>query len=242
MASPDEGTGFCAYLRHKKDKIVARSRPRSALDLSTSIPSLHPNTQSLHTKPAASQSSSTADDNVVPSKSPLQHSDKDQLPAAIDPLKGTNAARDTATVRVPWPITPTPSAIQALTSTLRTLHSATEVFPPLQVAIGGLLASVKHIELGSKNHGKMEALARQLSFLIERLRRQIQEAKSTEVSEFLQGIATSVEEQAATIRSKQDHQTTRYARNVAQDKEGILCGYKNIAEILEDIKVGRGIN
>ncbi|KAF8675716.1 WD40 repeat-like protein [Rhizoctonia solani] len=236
MASPDKGTGFCAYLRCKKDNIVARSRPRSTSDLSTSIPSLHPNTQSLHAKPATSQSSSTADD-VVASNSPLQHSDKDQLPVTINPLKGTNTARDTATIRVSQLITPMPSAIQALTITLRKLHSATEVFPPLQVAVGGLLASIKHIELSSKNHGKMEALARRLSFLIERLRRHIQETKSTKVSEFLQGIATSVEEQAATIRSKQDHQTTRYARDVEQDEEGILRGYKNIAEILEDMKI-----
>ncbi|KAF8675495.1 WD domain, G-beta repeat [Rhizoctonia solani] len=232
MASPDKGTGFCAYLRRKKDNIVARSRPRSASDLSTSIPSLHPNTQSLHAKPAASQSSSTADD-VVASNSPLQHSDKDQLPVTIDPLKGTNAARDTATVRVPRLITPTPSAIQALTSTLRKLHSATEVFPPLQVAVGGLLASVEHIELSSKNHGKMEALARRLSFLIERLRRHIQEAKSTEVSEFLQGIATA----SGDHPQQAGPPTTRYARNVEQDEEGILRGYKNIAEILEDMKI-----
>ncbi|ELU36264.1 WD40 domain-containing protein [Rhizoctonia solani AG-1 IA] len=155
MASPDKGTGFCAYLRCKKDNIVARSRPRSALDLSTSIPSLHPNTQSLHAKPATSQSSSTADD-VVASNSPLQHSDKDQLPVTIDPLKGTNTARDTATVRVSQLITPMPSAIQALTITLRKLHSATEVFPPLQVAVGGLLASIEHIEVG--NLGRIRRL------------------------------------------------------------------------------------
>ncbi|QRW17446.1 peptidase C14 [Rhizoctonia solani] len=234
MASPDEATGFLASLRRKKNKIVARL---NALDLSTPTPSIHPNTQSLHAEPSASQSRSTADKNAVPSSSPLGHSDTSQLPVATDPRKGTDAATDTATVKVPRPTTPALPAIQVLTSTLRTLHSATKLFPPLQAAIGGLLASVEHIELSSKNHSEMEALARRLSLLLERLHRHIQEAKSSDVSEFLEGIAASVEEQVTIIRRKQDHRTTRYLTDADQDEEEILRGYKNIADILKDIKI-----
>ncbi|GAB1518059.1 hypothetical protein RhiTH_001117 [Rhizoctonia solani] len=235
MDSPDKGTGLRAYFRRKKNKIIAKLTPGSASGLSTSIPSIHPDTQSSPAEPAASQSRSAVDD-AVPSNGPLRHSDTDQLPIATNPLEGPDAATDTAAVSVPRPITPAPSAIRALTSTLKTLHSAAQVFPPLHAAIGGLLASVKHMELSSKNHTEMEALATRLSLLVERLRRHIEEAKSTAVSEFLEGIATSMQEQVAAIRSKQDHRTGRYLRNAEQDEEEILQAYRHIADILEDIK------
>ncbi|KAF8679914.1 WD domain, G-beta repeat [Rhizoctonia solani] len=235
MDSPDKGTGARAYLRRKKNKIIAKLTPGSASGLSTSIPSIHPDTQSSPAEPAASQSRSAVDD-AVPSNGPLRHSDTDQLPIATNPLEGPDAATDTAAVSVPRPITPAPSAIRALTSTLKTLHSAAQVFPPLHAAIGGLLASVEHMELSSKNRSEMEALATRLSLLVERLRRHIEEAKSTAVSEFLEGIATSVEEQVATIRSKQDNRTARHLRNAEQDEEETLRAYRHIADILEDIK------
>ncbi|ELU37285.1 hypothetical protein AG1IA_08684 [Rhizoctonia solani AG-1 IA] len=78
----------------------------------------------------------------------------------------------------------------------------------------------------------MEALATRLSLLVERLRRHIEEAKSTAVSEFLEGI------QVATVRSKQDNRTARHLRNAEQDEKEILQAYRHIADILEDIKVG----
>ncbi|QRW17439.1 peptidase C14 [Rhizoctonia solani] len=235
MASQDEGKSILAYLSRNKNNIVARLTSRSALDLSTSTPSIQPDAQSFPAGPVASQSRSAADD-VVSSNSPLRHSDTDQLPATIDPLEGIDAATVTATVRVPQPITPTSPAIQALTNTLRTLHSIVEVFPPLQAAVGGLLASVEHVQLSSKNHSEMETLARRLTSLLERLRRYTEEAKSSEVPEFLQKVATSVEEQVVIIRRKQNHRTTRYLMDADQDEEEILRGYKNIAEILKDIK------
>ncbi|KAF8761438.1 WD40 repeat-like protein [Rhizoctonia solani] len=231
-----KGQALVPTSRRKKNKIIAKLTPGSASGLSTSIPSIHPDTQSSPAEPAASQSRSAVDD-AVPSNGPLRHSDTDQLPIATNPLEGPDAATDTAAVSVPRPITPAPSAIRALTSTLKTLHSAAQVFPPLHAAIGGLLASVEHMELSSKNRSEMEALATRLSLLVERLRRHIEEAKSTAVSEFLEGIATSVEEQVATIRSKQDNRTARHLRNAEQDEEETLRAYRHIADILEDIKV-----
>ncbi|KAF8751531.1 WD domain, G-beta repeat [Rhizoctonia solani] len=109
------------------------------------------------------------------------------------------------------------SAIQTLTGTLKTLHSATEVFPPLHAAIGGFLACVKHIERNA-GIGKTTIITRRA------LRQHIQEAKSTEVSGFIEGIAI-----------KQDNRTTRHIRNVEQDEEEILQAYRHIADILEDI-------
>ncbi|GAB1518056.1 hypothetical protein RhiTH_001114 [Rhizoctonia solani] len=134
------------------------------------------------------------------------------------------------------PSTAMRSAVQTLTGTLETLHNAAEVFPPLHAAIGGLLACVKHIELSSANHSEMKALARRLSSLVKRLHRHIQEAKSTEVSGFLEGIAMSVEEQVRIIHSKQDNGTARHLRDAEQDEEEILQAYRHIADILEDIK------
>ncbi|ELU37447.1 hypothetical protein AG1IA_08523 [Rhizoctonia solani AG-1 IA] len=151
MASQDEGKSILAYLSRKKNNIVARLTSRSALDLSTSTPSIQPDAQSFPAGPVASQSRSAADD-VVSSNSPLRHSDTDQLPATIDPLEGIDAATDTATVRVPQPITPTSPAIQALTSRLRTLHGIAGGFSPLQTAVGGLLASVEHVQVGDLGH------------------------------------------------------------------------------------------
>ncbi|KAF8731154.1 Pseudouridine synthase, partial [Rhizoctonia solani] len=170
MDSPDKGTGVRAYFRRKKNTLMARLTSRSVSNLSSSTPSIRPDTQSLPVEPAAPQSRSIADV-VVPSSGPLQHSDTDQLPVATDPLEGPHAATDSATVRVPRPITPASSGIQALTSTLRTLHSAAQ--------------------LSSNNCTEMEALAARLSSLAEWLQRHIEEAKSTAVSEFLEGIATA---------------------------------------------------
>ncbi|CAE6478949.1 unnamed protein product [Rhizoctonia solani] len=235
MASQDEGKSILTYLSRKKNNIVARLTSRSALDLSTSTPSIQPDAQSFPAGPVASQSRSAADD-VVSSNSPLRHSDTDKLPATIDPLEGIDAATDTATVRVPQPITPTSPAIQALTNTLRTLHSIVEVFPPLQAAVGGLLASVEHVQLSSKNHSEMETLARRLILLLERLRHYIEEAKSSEVPEFLQKVATSMEVQVAIIRSKQDVRTAGHRGNAEEDEEQILQAYRHTAVILKDIK------
>ncbi|KAF8697747.1 WD domain, G-beta repeat, partial [Rhizoctonia solani] len=234
MASPDEGTGLCAYLRGKKNKIIARLKPRSASNPPTSLPSIHSNTRSLPAEPAASQPRPTADD-VVPSNIPLQHSNT-ELPIAMDPLKGTDATTDTAAVEAPQPIAHTASAIKTLAGTLKTLHSITKVVLPLQSAIGGLLASVKNIELSSKNLSEMEALAKRLLLLVERLQPHIQEAKSTEVSKFLKGIAKSMEEQVVIICSKQDHQKARYLGNAKQDEEAILKAYGQITEIISDLQ------
>ncbi|KAF8741638.1 WD domain, G-beta repeat, partial [Rhizoctonia solani] len=241
MDSPDKGTGLRAYFRRKKNKIIAKLTPGSASSLFTSIPSIHPDTQSSPAEPAASQSRSAVDD-AVPSNGPLRHSDTDQLPIATNPLEGPDAATDTAAVSVPLPITPAPSAIRALTSTLKTLHSAAQVFPPLHAAIGGLLASVEHMELSSKNRSEMEALATRLSLLVEWLQQHKQEAKSTEVSGFLERIATSMEKQLAAIRSKQNDRTARYLRNAEQDEEEILQAYRHIADILEKIKTEASLN
>ncbi|KAF8736526.1 WD domain, G-beta repeat, partial [Rhizoctonia solani] len=134
------------------------------------------------------------------------------------------------------PSTTMRSAIQTLIGTLETLHSAAEVFPPLHAAIGGLLFCVKHIELSSKNRREMKALATRLSSLAERLHRHIQEAKLTDVSDFLEEIATSMEEQVVIIRSKQNRQTARPLGNAKQDEEEILKAYRHIVIILEDIK------
>ncbi|KAF8751865.1 Encoded by [Rhizoctonia solani] len=231
MASQDEGKSILTYLSRKKNNIVARLTSRSALDLSTSTSSIQPDAQSFPAGPVASQSRSAADD-VVSSNSPLRHSDTDKLPATIDPLEGIDAATDTATVRVPQPITPTSPAIQALTNTLRTLHSIVEVFPPLQAAVGGLLASVEHVQLSSKNHSEMETLARRLILLLERLRHYIEEAKSSEVPEFLKRSQLQV----AIIRSKQDVRTAGHRGNAEEDEEQILQAYRHTAEILKDIK------
>ncbi|QRW17346.1 peptidase C14 [Rhizoctonia solani] len=235
MDSPDKGTGLRAYFRRKKNKIVAKFASSNPPNPSPSTPPIHPDTQPLPAEPAASQSRSTTGD-VEPSNVPSRCSDTDQLPVVIYRLEGTDAATGTTTVRVPRPITPMPSAIQALTSTLKTLHSAAQIFPPLQAAIGGLLASVEHMELSSNNCTEMEALAARLSSLAEWLQQHKQEAKSTEVSEFLEGITTSMEKQVAAIRSKQNDRTARHLRNAERDEEEILQAYRDIADILEKIK------
>ncbi|KAF8760812.1 WD domain, G-beta repeat [Rhizoctonia solani] len=130
------------------------------------------------------------------------------------------------------PSTAMRSAVQTLTSTLETLHNAAEVFPPLHAAIGGLLACVKHIELSSENHSEMKALARRLSSLVKRLHRHIQEAKSTEVSEFLEGIAIASKDHP----QQAGQPNARHLRDAEQDEEEILQAYRHIADILEDIK------
>ncbi|GAB1525253.1 hypothetical protein RhiTH_008411 [Rhizoctonia solani] len=135
------------------------------------------------------------------------------------------------------PLTTMLSATQTLTGTLKRLHSAADVFPPLQDAIGGLLACVEHIELSSKNNREMEELARRLSLLIKQLHQHIREARSTKVSEFFQKVIKLVKEHVMTIHGKQERQTMENLVNAGQDEQEILQGYRHIAQILEDIKI-----
>ncbi|KAF8751867.1 WD domain, G-beta repeat [Rhizoctonia solani] len=232
MSSSAKEKGVCAYFRRKK-------------------------------KPVVSQIHSTTSEDVVLAESSPQLPDKSQPSVIIRPFDGTHPTNSTATSRVPQPTNHKPPALQTLGSTLEKLNKAAKVFPPLQAAIGGLVSCVERIDVGvislsSKHHNEMEELATKLGSLGASLRLHIQESRSTEVSEFLEGrqrelgmtgqfqnahvVSRSIEEQVAIIRRKQAHGTAGYYRQAERDEADILQGYRRITEILGDIQTDANLS
>ncbi|CAE6488454.1 unnamed protein product [Rhizoctonia solani] len=222
MSSPAKEKGIDAYFRRKKSELKARFKSPSTLDISASTSSIQTNTQPLRAEPVVSQIHSTTSEDVVLAESSLQLPDKSQP--------------------VPQPTNHKPPALQTLGSTLEKLNKAAKVFPPLQAAIGGLVSCVERIDLSSKHHSEMEELATKLGSLGASLRLHIQESRSTEVSEFLEGKAASIEEQVAIIRRKQAHGTAGYYRQAERDEADILQGYRRITEILGDIQTDANLS
>ncbi|KAF8692322.1 Polysaccharide lyase family 8, N terminal alpha-helical domain, partial [Rhizoctonia solani] len=123
------------------------------------------------------------------------------------------------------------STLPSLSEALKTLQDSAGVFPPLQAAIGGLIACPD-----SKHRSEFESLARKLTLLSTSLNRHIKTSKSTHVSEFLERMAASVEEQVNIISSKQDRGIGGHFRRAEQDEKDIIEGYRRIAEILEELQ------
>ncbi|GAB1528522.1 hypothetical protein RhiTH_011716, partial [Rhizoctonia solani] len=242
MSSSAKEKGVCAYFRRKKSELKARFKSPSTLDISASTSSIQTNTQPLRAEPVVSQIHSTTSEDVVLAESSSQLPDKSQPSVIIRPFDGTHPTNSTATSRVPQPTNHKPPALQTLGSTLEKLNKAAKVFPPLQAAIGGLVSCVERIDLSSKHHNEMEELATKLGSLGASLRLHIQESRSTEVSEFLEGKAASIEEQVAIIRRKQAHGTAGYYRQAERDEADILQGYRRITEILGDIQTDANLS
>ncbi|QRW23711.1 peptidase C14 [Rhizoctonia solani] len=133
------------------------------------------------------------------------------------------------------------STLPSLSEALKTLQDGAGVFPPLQAAIGGLVACVERIELDSKHRSEFESLARKLTSLSTSLNRHIKTSKSTHVSEFLERMAASVEEQVNIISSKQDRGIGGHFRQAEQDEKDIIEGYRRIAEILEELQASTSL-
>ncbi|KAF8751848.1 WD domain, G-beta repeat [Rhizoctonia solani] len=104
---------------------------------------------------------------------------------------------------------------------------------------GELLASVEHIEVGDWGYIRRRngGIGKTAIAAPRKAPPAYTGSQVERVSEFLEGIAASVEEQVTIIRRKQDHRTARYLMDAEQDEEEILRGYKNIADILKDIKI-----
>ncbi|CAE6476899.1 unnamed protein product [Rhizoctonia solani] len=222
MSSSAKEKGVRAYFRRKKSELKARFMSPSTPDISASTPSIQANTQPLRPEPAVSEIRSATGEDVVPTESSSQTPETSQ--------------------QVPHPTGHKSQALRTLSKVLEKLNDAAEVFPPLQAAIGGLVSCVERIELSSEHRSEMEELAIRLGSLSASLRLHIQASRSTEVSEFLEGKAASIEEQVAIIHRKQVRGTAGYHRQAEQDEADILQGYRRITEILGDIQTDASLS
>ncbi|GAB1518054.1 hypothetical protein RhiTH_001112 [Rhizoctonia solani] len=242
MSSSAKEKGVRAYFRRKKSELKARFMPPSTPDISASTPSIQANTQPLRPEPAVSEIRSATGEDVVPTESSSQTPETSRQSVMIHPFDGAHPTNSTATFRVPHPTGHKSPALQTLSKVLEKLNDAAEVFPPLQAAIGGLVSCVERIELSSEHRSEMEELAIRLGSLSASLRLHIQASRSTEVSEFLEGKAASIEEQVAIIHRKQVRGTAGYHRQAEQDEADILQGYRRITEILGDIQTDASLS
>ncbi|ELU36110.1 hypothetical protein AG1IA_09860 [Rhizoctonia solani AG-1 IA] len=133
MPSAGKKKRFRNFIGRSKNKLKAVFTSASASDVPTFTPHIHTDTQSLRAEPIIHKG-------MVPTAGSSRPSDADRKSAAMDPFDGAYETTDTSA-------TPKPSALQTLTSTLRSLHESAVVFPPLQAALGGLVSCVERIEV-----------------------------------------------------------------------------------------------
>ncbi|CAE6448266.1 unnamed protein product, partial [Rhizoctonia solani] len=126
---------------------------------------------------------------------------------------------------------PKSSVLQNLNNALKSLHQGARVFPPLQAAIEGVVSCVEAIEFTLKNRSEFEEITFNLTALSHSLAQHLQESKSPQISEFIQNIATCVEEQVTVINNKRERGTGRYLVAVEQDEDEILRVYRRIEGI-----------
>ncbi|KAF8752552.1 NACHT domain [Rhizoctonia solani] len=236
MSAPKKIKGMRALFNRNITKLKGKPPSSSAPDVSDSASSMYPDNQPSHAEPKTAQMNPTPHEGDVIA-GPSRLLDVDQPSVIIHSTDDIHTSKDATTPVPPQSATPKPLALQALTSALKTLHNATEVFPPLQAAIGGLVACAERVELNSKHHSEMEDLARRLASISASLQLHMQASRSIEVSQFLAGKAASVKEQVDIIRNKQDRGRAGYNRQAEEDQEDILRGYRRIAEILGDLQV-----
>ncbi|GAB1527702.1 hypothetical protein RhiTH_010890 [Rhizoctonia solani] len=236
MSTLKKSKGIGAFFKRKITKLKRKTPSSSAPNVSNSTSSMYSNNQPSHAEPKTAQMNPTPHEGDVIAASHSQPLEADQLLVIIHSTNNIHTSKDATTPGPPQSATPKPLALQALTSALKTLHNAAEVFPPLQAAIGGLVACAERVELHSKHHSKMEDLARRLASISTLLQLDMQASRSIEVSQFLAGKAASVKEQVDIICNKQDCGRAGYNRQAEEDEEDILQGYRRIAEILGDLQ------
>ncbi|CAE6381049.1 unnamed protein product, partial [Rhizoctonia solani] len=227
---------FRVYVERKKKKLKEKFMPATSLNVSISTPSISLGTNTLYTETATSRLHSTAHENIVLGGSSSQISDTNQSAPEIGPLHDIHSATEAAASRSLPASGSKSSALITLSTALKTLQSGAEVFPPLRAAIGGLVACIERIELSSKHRNEFEDLASSLTSLSISLHRHLKESRSNQVSEFLEQMAASVEEQVKNISSRQDRGAGGYFRQAEEDEDEILRGYKRIAEILAQLQ------
>ncbi|KAF8752544.1 WD40 repeat-like protein [Rhizoctonia solani] len=155
---------------------------------------MYSDNQPSHAEPKTAQTNPTPHEGDVIAAGPSRLLDADQPSVIIHSTNNVHTSKDATTSGPPRSATPKPPALQALTSALKTLHNAAEVFPPLQAAIGGLVACIERVEVG-----EMEDLARRLASISASLQLHMQASRSIEVSQFLAGKAASVKEQVTSF-------------------------------------------
>ncbi|ELU37582.1 adenylylsulfate kinase domain-containing protein [Rhizoctonia solani AG-1 IA] len=235
---------FRVYVERKKKKLKEKFMPATSLNVSISTPSISLGTNTLYTETATSRLHSTAHENIVLGGSSSQISDTNQSAPEIGPLHDIHSATEAAASRSLPASGSKSSALITLSTALKTLQSGAEVFPPLRAAIGGLVACIERIEV-SDRHVSCLSFARinidscpaHLTSLSISLHRHLKESRSNQVSEFLEQMAASVEEQVKIISSRQDRGAGGYFRQAEEDEDEILRGYKRIAEILAQLQV-----
>ncbi|QRW23697.1 peptidase C14 [Rhizoctonia solani] len=227
---------FRVYVERKKKKLKEKFMPATSLNVSISTPSISLGTNTLYTETATSRLHSTAHENTVLGGSSSQISDTNQSAPEIGPLHDIHSATEAAASRSLPASGPKSLALTTLSTALKTLQSGAEVFPPLRAAIGGLVACTERIELSSKHRNEFEDLASSLTSLSISLHRHLKESRSNQVSEFLEQMAASVEEQVKIVSSRQDREAGGYFRQAEEDEDEILRGYKRIAEILAQLQ------
>ncbi|GAB1527963.1 hypothetical protein RhiTH_011152 [Rhizoctonia solani] len=227
---------FRVYVERKKKKLKEKFMPATSLNVSISTPSISLGTNTLYTETATSRLHSTAHENIVLGGSSSQISDTNQSAPEIGPLHDIHSATEAAASRSLPASGSKSSALITLSTALKTLQSGAEVFPPLRAAIGGLVACIERIELSSKHRNEFEDLTSSLTSLSISLHRHLKESRSNQVSEFLEQMAASVEEQVKIISSRQDRGAGGYFRQAEEDEDEILRGYKRIAEILAQLQ------
>ncbi|KAB5591832.1 vegetative incompatibility protein HET-E-1 [Ceratobasidium theobromae] len=128
-----------------------------------------------------------------------------------------------------------------LRTTLRSLHKCAGVFPPLQSAISSVIKSIEVMEMALKQRDDYEDLAADLKTLGDILVCQLQESKSTPMSEFIERIAISIEEQAKQINDQPDRGTGRYLTEANYDEELSRC-YRRIEGLFRQLQVNASLS
>ncbi|KAB5589679.1 hypothetical protein CTheo_6880 [Ceratobasidium theobromae] len=121
-------------------------------------------------------------------------------------------------------------------SALRGLHETSQLFPPLQTAIGALISCLDTWELAMENREGYEDLARELTTLSNSLTQHIGESGSFNVSNCIANVARSIEEQVKLLQKKHYQGMARLLAAASSDEEDLVKHYRKIESLFRQLQ------
>ncbi|CAE6475792.1 unnamed protein product [Rhizoctonia solani] len=133
------------------------------------------------------------------------------------------------------------TASNALEGTLRALHQSTEIFPPLQAAVGALISGLEAVPAAEEHRRSYDNLLTELQTLHSVIDKYRDNIEITGMSDSTANIILSIETEAKLLRAKRDkgHMARIFEAN--NDQDDLLQCYRRIEMLSRQLQTNVGL-
>ncbi|KAG8683073.1 hypothetical protein FRC11_013998, partial [Ceratobasidium sp. 423] len=138
-------------------------------------------------------------------------------------------------------VAPSWVAWSGLKTTLGAVHAATEIFPPLKLAVGTLLSCFEIAEKVTTNRQHYVELASHLNTLADILDEHLRNAKSTDMERCIRMFAGSIELEVKAINDKSRQNKLRVSLNAQVDERALAVSYSRLDAVFRRLQFNVGL-